>query len=45
MMIGDWGLGIGIGEGLLMPKAYMFGKSRDKVKIPVGASRDRKAHV
>jgi hypothetical protein len=28
-----------IGEGLLMPKAYMFGKSRDKVKIPVGASR------
>ena len=28
-----------IGEGYLMPKAYMFGKSRDKVKIPVGASR------
>ena len=28
-----------IGEGLLMPKACMFGKSRDKVKIPVGASR------
>ena len=23
-----------IGEGYLMPKAYMFGKSRDKVKIP-----------
>ena len=22
-----------------MPKAYMFGKSRDKIKIPVGASR------
>lgn len=28
-----------IGEGYLMPKAYMFGKSRDKVKIPAGASR------
>ena len=28
-----------IGEGFLMPKAYMFGKSKDKVKIPVGASR------
>ena len=28
-----------IGEGFLMPKAYMFGKSRDKIKIPVGASR------
>ena len=28
-----------IGEGYLMPKAYMFGKRRDKVKIPVGASR------
>ena len=28
-----------IGEGYLMPKAYMFGKSRDKIKIPVGASR------
>ena len=28
-----------IGEGYLLPKAYMFGKRRDKVKIPVGASR------
>jgi len=28
-----------IGEGFLLPKAYMFGKSRDKVKIPSGASR------
>lgn len=28
-----------IGDGFLMPKAYMFGKSRDKIKIPVGASR------
>ena len=28
-----------IGEGYMMPKAYMFGKSRDKVKIPVGSSR------
>lgn len=28
-----------IGEGYMMPKAYMFGKSRDKIKIPVGASR------
>lgn len=31
-----------IGEGYLMPKAYMFGKSRDKIKIPVGASRKGK---
>ena len=30
-----------IGEGYLLPKAYMFGKRRDKVKIPVGASRKR----
>ena len=28
-----------IGEGYMMPKAYMFGKSRDKIKIPVGTSR------
>lgn len=28
-----------IGEGYMMPKAYMFGKTRDKIKIPVGTSR------
>ena len=28
-----------IAEGHMMPKAYMFGKSRDKIKIPNGASR------
>ena len=28
-----------IGEGYMMPKTYMFGKSRDKIKIPVGTSR------
>ena len=28
-----------IGDGYMMPKAYMFGKSSNKIKIPVGASR------
>lgn len=28
-----------IGEGYMMPKAYMFGKTRDKIKIPAGSSR------
>ena len=28
-----------IGEGYMMPKTYMFGKSRDKIKIPAGTSR------
>ena len=28
-----------IAEGHIMQKAYMFGKSRDKIKIPNGASR------
>lgn len=28
-----------IGEGYMLPKNYMFGKCRDKVKIPVGSSR------
>lgn len=28
-----------IGEGYMLPKAYMFGKSRDKIKIPAGSSR------
>lgn len=28
-----------IGEGYMMPKTYMFGKSSSKIKIPAGASR------
>lgn len=28
-----------IGEGYMMPKTYMFGKTRDKIKIPAGTSR------
>ena len=28
-----------IGEGYMLPKAYMFGKTRDKIKIPAGSSR------